>query len=59
MNKEKMHNVMSYNKGVQDEKKNCLNHISRWALECLDKNSGDYYIEEEDIKRLNEVIINV
>ena len=37
-------------------KKSCLKVIKKWSLSCYDK--GDYFIAENDIKRLEQEIKN-
>ena len=38
-------------------RKSCLGVITRWKRSCFDKDSGDYFIEEEDINRLKKEIM--
>jgi len=37
-------------------RKSCLRIIIKWSRKQFDKDSGDYYIEEEDIKELKYLI---
>ena len=37
-------------------RKSCLRIIEKWSIKHFDKDSGDYYIEEEDIKKLKQQI---
>lgn len=39
-------------------RKSCLRIITKWSMKHFDKDSGDYYIEKEDIKKLKQEIKN-